>query len=390
MSGWQALALGRTVSQTRSPLRVCRSTYVARVRQWRSSRAWATGPRGTEINARSFQSSDADSVGSSNPVLNLIAGSYTLAVAGSGDHTLSPGNSTASYQFNASAGDLFYFDALTSSFLYDWRLIDPFGHQVWYQQNGADVATQALAFTGTYTLLIEGSVSNSSTVNYSFNAQKVTNTTAALTLGSQVSGSITQAGQQSSYTFSLANAGKLYFDSLTNDSSLTWTLVGPRGTEVSQVTFLVSGNLTSSNPVFNVIAGNYTLTIAGSGDHTGSYTFILSDLASATAITPGVAVSGTLTPGTVSNLYRFNAQAGDPFYFDAVSLSPTGNTYWRLPRRHGRRGARQRRLLHRGPARRRSERHDRKHHAGHPGRSAGRGAGRLPLSGGFRPQCWSR
>ena len=43
-----------------------------------------------------------------------------------------------------------------SSGSYDWRLIDPYGQQVWYQQNGSDVATQALPFTGTYTLLVEG------------------------------------------------------------------------------------------------------------------------------------------------------------------------------------------------------------------------------------------
>ena len=72
----------------------------------------------------------------------------------------------------------------------------------------------------------------------------MTNTTAALTLGSQVNGSITQAGQQSSYTFNLANPGKLYFDSLTNDSTLELDADGPaRHRGRASVTFLVSGNL---------------------------------------------------------------------------------------------------------------------------------------------------
>ena len=83
------------------------------------------------------------------------------------------------------------------------------------------------------------------------------------------------------------------------------------------------------NPVLNLIAGNYTLMVDGTVDHTGSYSFRLSDLASATPITPGTPVSGTLNPGNATNLYKFNANAGDLFYFDQQSLSG-GNTYWRL------------------------------------------------------------
>src|SRR5258706_10908356 len=105
--------------------------------------------------------------------------------------------------------------------------------------------------TGTYTLLVEGYIFNSSTVSYSFNAQKVTNTTAALTLGSQVNDAISQTGQQNSYTFNLANASRLYFDSLTNDYSLNWTLTGPRGTEINSRSFPSSdsGGLYSSSPI---------------------------------------------------------------------------------------------------------------------------------------------
>ena len=108
-------------------------------------------------------------------------------------------------------GDAFNFDQLSlSGGSAYWRLLDPYGHQVW-SQNFSDVATLALPLSGTYTLLVEGSVSNTAPVTYSFNAQKVTNTTAALTLGTQASGAITQPGQQNFYTFTLANAAQLYF-----------------------------------------------------------------------------------------------------------------------------------------------------------------------------------
>jgi hypothetical protein len=92
------------------------------------------------------------------------------------------------------------------------------------------VGTQTLPSTGPYTLLLESNVYNTGLINYNFNAQKITNTTTTLTLGSQVASAITQAGQQNSYTFTLANASELYFDSLTNDGNLSWSLSGPRGT----------------------------------------------------------------------------------------------------------------------------------------------------------------
>ncbi|MEH2565659.1 CARDB domain-containing protein [Bradyrhizobium sp. AZCC 2289] len=319
------------------------------------SLSWTlTGPGGIEVSPRTFSSSDAGSF-STSPILNLISGNYTLTVAGNADHTgsysfrlsnlmsataitpgivvsgtLNPGNATNLYQFNANSGDLFYFDLQNpSSTSPYWRLLDPYGRQVWYNSAFSDVPTQALPFDGTYTLLIEGGISVTTPVTYSFNAQKVTNTTAALTLGTQVNGAITQTGQQNAYTFNLANPSQLYFDSLTSDTNFNWTLTGPRGTEVSsQYLYASDGNYQSSDPVLNLIAGNYTLTVSGTTDHTGSYGFRLSDLASATSITPGTVVSGTLSPGNATNIYKFSANAGDPFYFDEQSASST--TYWRL------------------------------------------------------------
>src|SRR5262249_2343278 len=117
--------------------------------------------------------------------------------------------------------------------------------------------------------------------------------------------------------------------------SLAWTLVGPRGTEVSQRGFANSdsGNIGSPNPVLNLLAGNYTLMVGpsqqGSADHTGSYSFRLSDLASATAISPSTVVSGTLNPGNSTNAYQFSASSGDLFYFDMLS-GGGGNQTWRL------------------------------------------------------------
>jgi hypothetical protein len=187
-----------------------------------------TGPRGTEGSARNFFNSDGLSYGnsfggSSDPVLNLIAGNYTLAVYSTTDHTgsysfrlsdlasatpitpgtplsasLNPGNSTNLYQFSANAGDPFYFDVLSGGGSPNtWRLIDPYGQQLFYNYFSTQYSGPVtMPSTGTYTLLFEGYIGNTSPVGYSFNVVKDTNTTTALTLGSQVNGAISQAGHR--------------------------------------------------------------------------------------------------------------------------------------------------------------------------------------------------
>src|SRR5205085_2417700 len=75
-------------------------------------------------------------------------------------------------------------------------------------------------------------------------------------------------------------------------------------------------------------AGDYVLTVDGTGDATGDYQLRLLDLASAPPLTPGTPVSGTLEPGNETDLYRFDASAGDHFFFDAQA-APYGDV-WRL------------------------------------------------------------
>src|SRR5262249_26258833 len=66
-----------------------------------------------------------------------------------------------------------------------------------------------------------------------------------------------------------------------------------------------------------------------STDHVGPYSFRLSDLASATTITLSSSISGTLPSGRNTDLYRFDAQAGDQVALNRQSLS-TGSPVWRL------------------------------------------------------------
>ena len=176
-------------------------------------------------------------------------------------------------------------------------------------------------------MLVEGAITDTVTGTYTFTAQFLGNVPptppsgTALVLGTTVNGTLTTAGQQDHYTFNLAADSNLYFDSLTNDANLRWSLSGPAGTVVSNRAFASSDDSGISNPVLALPAGVYSLTVNAAGQATGAYSFILSNLAAATTLTPGTAVSGTLSPANSSNFYQFNAAAGQTMYFAHLSAA---------------------------------------------------------------------
>src|SRR5205085_5314967 len=123
----------------------------------------------------------------------------------------------------------------------------------------------------------------------------------------------------------LATDSLVYFDSLTNDSQLALSMEGPLGpVPFSSQNDSVPFSRTFQNvdgpdrpggvPQFELLklpAGDYVLTIDGTGDRTGPYQFRLVDATSAIPVTPGVPFSGELSPANETNLYRFEATAGD-------------------------------------------------------------------------------
>ncbi len=319
------------------------------------------GPAGTAVSSRPFGQSDGSFV-SGNPVLNLVAGDYTLTVDGSGDFTgayqfrlwdlaqaspltpgtpvsgaLDPHNETDLYRFTAAAGDRFFFDtqARTGASFDTWRLVDPFGNILFntgFGAAGTFVDTLTLAQPGSYTLLLEGRIVDTGVSTYTVNVQPVPNpSSAALTLGSVTSGAISITGEQDQYTFDLAAPALVYFDSLTSQPNLNWTLSGPARNPVSNRSFQASDSTGfSGNPALDLGAGAYTLTVDGFGDFTGAYQFVLRDLAEARPLTPGTPVSGTLDPANTTDLLRFTAAAGDKFFFDVQATSGVPNGSWRL------------------------------------------------------------
>ena len=315
------------------------------------------GPSGTVVTDRSFRRSD--SFDQSNPVLNLFAGDYTLTVDGITDHTaayafrllhlddaealtpgtpvslvMDPANATQLYEFTASGNERFYFDLQAGSVDALWRLVDAYDNTKFSLAANQDHETSTLP-SGKYTLMIEGRWLLTGTRSYDFNVQAVpTPPTIALTVGTAVHGDILVAGEKDEYAFTLTQAQRLHFDSLTDANTITWTLEGPGETLVASRPFGQSNAFGSTQPILDLAAGDYRLVVDGNFDNTGSYGFRLLDADAGTTITPGVPVSDALLTTNMTNIYGFDAAAGDQFYFDVVS--GFANATWRLVDPHNR------------------------------------------------------
>src|SRR3546814_11131327 len=89
---------------------------------------------------------------------------------------------------------------------------------------------------------------------------------AALTPGATTGGTRDQPYQSALLTFTLADDTLLYVDALTADSSLVWTLTGPRGDVASRGFTGSDGYSIGSNPVLAIPAGDYVLRVPNNRD----------------------------------------------------------------------------------------------------------------------------
>ena len=290
----------------------------------RSDLLWSlTGPRGSEVTDRRFDQSDA---ANGLSVLPLPAGHYELRVRGSASATgafsfnlldrsaavalalgtsvsgtLSPGNAALTYSFVAAAGDLVAFQSNSvGAGNATWRLLDRFGRDVAGINNLAtNHAALSLAVAGTYSLLVEGRLDGATPIDFDVQLNAAGNQAPtvlpagdALTIGSVVAGNLLSTSATQTYRFTLTSDSQLAMDNQSNINPYAlWTLVGPRGTEVNQRYFYAS-DANYANPMLNLPAGEYALTISNNGNG-GAYTFRLLDAAAFPSLTLDQQTSAT-------------------------------------------------------------------------------------------------
>ena len=118
-------------------------------------------------------------------------------------------------------------------------------------------------------------------------------------LGETVSATLGATNERDRYTFTLTEATRVYFDTLsTRDDSyyLRWSLSGPDGAHAGARQAPARVRCRPGHQHLELGPGTYTLSFWGENNISGAYSFALLDLGAATVVTPGEAVSGTLNP----------------------------------------------------------------------------------------------
>jgi len=241
--------------------------------------------------------------------------------------TRSPASSTLAYKVNATAGSNLVLNA-TDSYGGQWRLIDPYGKEV-VGFGGASVGTMyAIANTGDYTLLNEGYYWSTGTASITLTLSQQTVASHELIFNDQMTGSL--AGRQSiaEYGFTVGDPlTTIVWDALdttaANAANLQWRLSGPKGVVSDWSSFTYDSD---SYAIKALPAGRYTLALRNTQDANADYKFRVLGTAAATVMQPGISVNDSSDVGQ-TKLYRFNANAGDRYYFDGQNNYYTANEY---------------------------------------------------------------
>jgi len=293
------------------------------------ARYWTVARSGAEIAASYDQILQGDEAGLlANYGFDETAGTdMANRVAGgpAGHFETGPGTETRLLKLSASKGDRLVVDAYNSGNIYT-RIFDQYGNQVLSARGLGDLDPLVIPGDGDYTILIEGYALETVSRSFSYLVLPESRQELSLTVGEVIDSDIAVIGESDAYSFTLAGPARLYFDQLTSRSDITWSLYGPRGTEISGRRFdQTDSYTTSSNLLLNLDAGDYTLVVDGSGVATGRYAFRMFDVANATEIAYDAdAVNDvTLSPGNETEAFRFTAAHGDQF-----SLPRITNNVW--------------------------------------------------------------
>ncbi|MBD2459072.1 putative Ig domain-containing protein [Nostoc sp. FACHB-87] len=223
------------------------------------------------------------------------------------------------YRFSGNAGQRIWFDGLASdSTNIRVSLASSTGQTLFNglsANNDSEILT--LPETGTYYITVNG---NNVTGNYNFRVLDITDAT-SLTLGTDLSNTITPGLGTQLYTFE-GNAGqKLLFDMVAVNNSFggSWLLYGP-----SSNNFLARNTRLDDFTAVLPTDGTYTLLVDGNSTNPVSYTFNIKDVSTPNNVAPsgfGITRTGNITTPTQEDIFTFEASAGTRILFDGLTSS---------------------------------------------------------------------
>ncbi|WP_013334653.1 putative Ig domain-containing protein [Gloeothece verrucosa] len=233
-----------------------------------------------------------------------------------------------SYRFTLTDKQYLYFDGQTGNYDNAWILYGAGGQYItskYFYQSQNSVSYNDAEFSldaGDYWLVIQGNAAESWTGgsnDYKFRIVTPQLNTAPLTMGTVINGSISETGEQDTYTFTGTAGQQLFYDALGGDY-LKFRFYDPTGREIFNVDSRY--DRAPHDGLTLALDGTYRVVIDGEGDGIGNYKFRLLDKASAILINLDTDITGTLDNGGIeSDSYGFTLTGRQYLYFDGQ----TGN-----------------------------------------------------------------
>jgi Lectin C-type domain len=251
------------------------------------------------------------------------------------------GTNAQLYKFSLSERQYLYFDGLNPS--PNWWSGEPrSGAWILYGAQGQQISSALLwqdsefwLDAGEYTLVMQG-YGSGYYPDYRFKIITPQMPTSAILLKDVInqddfiSGSISEKGQQDTYTFTGTAGQQLFYDALDGNADLRYTLYDPQG-----VVLVNYADVRFDRSFFDGLtlptAGEYRLVIDGPGENTGNYKFRLLNRAAAFNITTDTEIAGSFNNnGTSTELYQFNLENRQYLYFDAQATNGynPSNAWW--------------------------------------------------------------
>jgi len=242
-----------------------------------------------------------------------VTGAPALGVGATASGTLATGREVAAYRFNGTAGRTLAFDALSAlNGNVGCQVIGPDGEVVANTSFATDSAPFTLPLTGEYKVIVTGRTA--AAYPYSFRLLDL-DAAPGLTAGTTVSPSFPDGQESNWYNVTLTAGQWITYDTLGGGTPGSQArLFDPAGNAL----FTVNADR-NSDPTFVSRSGTYRLQVQTTQGDPATIPFRLLDLGTATPLTFGVAATGKLATGRETLLYRFNADAGDPLFYDGLA-----------------------------------------------------------------------
>ena len=225
------------------------------------------------------------------------------------DGTFTDVNDEDTFEFNAKAGESYFFDTLGG--LLRWDLTTPSGAAVFTNQAG-DQGPLVFPETGEYSLQIRPFSATRLTYRVQVVLTQPTSST-PFAIGEVVDGEIATQGEVDEFTFSGTAGDPLYFDAIQRGGGqASWFLFDPDGDSLFPSVAWADQELVLPK------TGTYTLRVDGNADDTPTYQFtvvVIPDVSS-TAININDVINGDILVQGEVDEFTFNAQPGSRVYFD--------------------------------------------------------------------------